>query len=339
MNRKSVNTALTLALVFVMIANSVQACSWAAFVNGKAAVVARTFDWYEDDHVVVKGHGRGVKIKAGEGDNALEYVTKYASIQLHSFSGGFVAEGLNEKGLQGSILFLDGSVLPKPKPNRKDLDPINFIGYAVSSFATVQEVVDSLETVNFIAPNSITVPGPDGEPLEYPEGTWPLHFAFVDATGDKVIFEFIKGEIKAYHGKEYDALSNEPAYDVHLLADYVDYTPNGTIGTVDRRIRAKHYMRDMRERGVETPRRALLAMRGLIATVLAGTEEIDRQENEVYPTIWSCLADQHAGRYYVSHYDRWCSEIYDFSMFNPATPEVVTLNAAECPYPEMETDA
>lgn len=337
MKSKQCRIFLAALLSCVLAGDSVRACSWAAFNSGKVSVVGRSMDWYSSDNAVVKGQGRNVAVKAADTANALEYVSKYASIQVHSFTDGLVVDAMNEKGLQGSILFLDNSTLPAPQSDRKDVNPGHFIAYAVASFATVQEVVDSLKTVNF-TPAHMGLPGADGNPIPYKPENWPGHYAFADAAGDKAVIEFIKGEITVYHGKQYDAMTNEPWYDIHLTFDAIGYQPNGTISTVDRRTRAKHYLRDMYERGVDTRQRAILAMRGLLASVFAGTEEIDRAENEVYPTVWTAVIDQNSGVYYISRITSWCSEIYDFSMFSPDKPETVALKARPCPYPDVDAE-
>lgn len=328
--------AVAIALFLAFSGGRGLACSWAAFANGRAHVVARTMDWYVTDDAVVKGHGRNVAARAAGTPNAAEYRAKYASLQFHSFESGLVIEAMNEKGLQGSILFLEDSRLPEPKPDRKDVDPSEFISYAVSNFATVQEIIDDLDRINFI-PAVMDIPGAGGEKLDYQPDRWPGHFAFADASGDKVIIEFIRHEVRYYHGPENDAMTNEPPYETHLAVDSLGVTPGGGIGTVERRARARNYMRDMRERGVDTQARALMAMRGLLASVTAGTEEIDRTEDEVYPTIWGVLADQNARRYYLSRYDTWCGEIYDFSMFDYTEPVVTALTAKDCPYEPLST--
>lgn len=329
MNIKTGILPLVAVLTLIMTGGTSRACTWAAFHAPETAIVARTMDWTIDDHAVVRGHGRGGLARTADTPNAVEYSAKYASLQIDSFRG-VVAEAMNEKGLQGSILFLDGSVLPAPKPGRVDVDPNRFLAYAVSSFATVKELVDHLDEINFI-PAPLSIPDGDGRPLEYPPEQWPGHFALADANGDKAVIEFIDGEVKLYFGPEHDALSNEPPYAIHQAFDFIGYRPTGSISTIDRRSRAKNYLRDMHERGVDSPRRALLAMRGLLAGVTSGTEAPDPEDGEVYPTLWTALADQKTGKYYVSRYDRWCSEIYDFSMFASERPEVVTLAAEGCP--------
>ena len=307
------------------------ACSWAAYTEGSASVVARTMDWYFDDDAVVKGHGRGVSVKANDTPNALEYKSTYASIQIHSFEPGIVIEGMNEKGLQCSVLFLDDSGLPPPDPARKDVGVLNFVSYVVSNFATVREATSALATIN-VAPASIAAIFSQIEtPLEYDPQKAPLHFAMADTGGDRAIVEFIDGKVKVYHGASHDTLTNEPHYDVHLYLDSVGYRPDGSNLPADRRARARQMLADMRARKVDESRRALLAMRGVLATVHAGTEQVDFVEDDVYPTIWSALADQKGGTYYLWRYDAWNPEYYDFGMFDPAKPEVVTLASPETP--------
>ena len=331
--KRSYRAIALLALLSLLVpyAGAASACSWAAFTGGDASIVARTMDWYYDDGAVVKGHGRGVAVKASDTPNALEYKSKYASLQVHGF-GGVVIDAMNEKGLQCAALFLDDSELPPILPERRDVGILDFIGYVVSNFATVQEAVDSLGAINII-PTTLgeKLSGGDGVPLGYKPENTPLHFAMADAGGDRAVIEFVEGKTKVYHGKEYDAMTNEPNYEVHLYLEDAGYQPNGSILPVDRRMRAKLYLRDMYERGVEDHKRALLAMRGLLATVYAGTEEVDRVENEVYPTIWAALVDQTAKAYYISRYDTWRTEYYDFSMFQPEKPEVVTLAPTATP--------
>ena len=331
---KNLNTVLACALLFAMLANPALACSWAAYANGPVAIVARTVDWYYSDEAVARGCGRGLKIKASDSPNGLEYTAKYASIQISSFEN-LVSDAMNEKGLQGSILYLAGTTLPPVKADRKDVDPYKFVAYAVSNFATVREVVDNLEAINF-TPKANVLKDASGKVIATKPENWPFHYALADATGDRAIIEFIDGKVMVYHGKDEDALSNEPEYRMHKTLDAFLYQPGSTISTLDRRARARLYMKDMYERNVTDNGRALMAMRGLLATMWAGTDQIDRAENEVYPTQWGALADQKAGRYYFSRLESWCAEIYDFSMFDPARPESVVLKAQPCPYAPLK---
>lgn len=335
MFNKIANTFPGVVLALILSAGPAAACSWAAFATGNCAVVARTVDWYSNDSAKPKGVGRGVAQKTSDTANGREYTTKYASIQLECF--GFMGgEGMNEKGLQGSMLFLEGSALPPAQPGRTDLNPFALIPYALGNFASVKELVDSLDGFNF-TPTKMNLPAPEGGVIQHPPENFPGHFAFADATGDRAIIEFVDGKVVVYHGKEYDAMTNEPDMTIQLAFEYFGYQPNGTVTTIDRRMRARHYLRDMHERGVDSTPRALLAMRGLLASVWAGTEEIDRtSNNEVYPTIWGVLADQVNKRYYLNRVYTMCTEVYDFTMFDASRPEVVALPMPGCRYPDIE---
>ena len=331
---RKLNATLVSALLFTLVANPALACSWASYANGPVAIVARTVDWYHSDDAVLRGCGRGLKIKAADSPTGLEYAAKYASIQVNSF-GELVSDAVNEKGLQGSILYLDGSTLPPVRPDRKDMDPYKFIAYAVSNFATVREVVDNLDALNFL-PKANALKDAAGRTIATKPENWPFHYALADATGDRVIIEYVNGRALVYHGKDHDTLSNEPEYLVHKTLEAFSHRPGGTISTIDRWGRARQYMKDMHERKVTGNDHALMAMRGLLASVWAGIDEIDRAENEVYPTQWGALIDQKTGRYYFSRIESWCTEIYDFSMFDPAKPESVVLKAQPCPYAPMK---
>lgn len=306
------------------------ACSWAAYTASPVSMVARTMDWYVPDDAVVKGHGRGIEVKAADTPNALVYKSKYASMQVHSFADA-VIEAMNEKGLQCSMLFLLDSELPAPQPERKDVAALNFVSYVVSNFATVGEALEGLSKINISASELSVIPAEGGAPLDAEPGNPPLHFAVADTDGDRAVIEFWEGKVKIYHGKDYDAMTNEPNYDIHLYLDSAGYQPTGSILPADRRCRAKLYLEDMRARKTEGHDRILLAMRGLLATVNAGTEQIDRIEDEVYPTIWSVVADQDKKAYYLSRYNTWNTEFYDFSMFDVEKPEVVALKSSAVP--------
>jgi len=316
--------AFALIAMFLFNGNTAFACTWAAYNNGKAAVVVRTMDWYYDDNMTAQGNGRGINMIAADTPNALTYTTKYASLQMDSF-GGLTFDAVNEKGLHASILFLEGAVLPAPVAGLKDVDAVNLLNFIVSNHETVQEAVDAVKNVNIVFGGGFVPIGADGEPLPIPAGVTPFHFAMADVTGDKAVIEFWEGEMKIYHGKEYDAMSNEPNYEIHLALDALGYRSYGGIATVDRRGRAREYMQDMYARDVIESERGLLAMRGLLASVWAGTEQMDPVDKRAYPTIWGALIDQSTLTYYVSRYNTMSMEKYDFTMFDPGKPEIVAL--------------
>jgi len=321
--------AITVLTVFVFNTSTAFACTWAAYHNGNASFVVRTMDWYWDDEMVVKGHGRGIEVKAANTPNALTYTTKYASLQIHSFLD-HVTDAMNEKGLQVSILYLQDSEIPVPVDGRRDVDLIYLLCFFVSNFATVREAVDGIKTINILPFHRNVMKNPLGRPIEFSGRHLHFHFALADAAGDKAIIEFIKGEMRIYHGSQYDAMTNEPNMEVHLALEKAGYRPFGGIDPLDRRARARRYMQDMVVRNVTEPERALLAMRGLLTNVWAGTEELDPVDDIPYPTIWGAVIDQNSLTYYITRYNTWCTEKFDFTMFDPSRPEVTVLRSNVC---------
>ncbi|MDL2266553.1 linear amide C-N hydrolase [Desulfovibrio sp. OttesenSCG-928-G15] len=327
-------SALILSLIMTLCCNPVFACSWAFFklplpkAPGEktgwttAAIVARTMDWGYMDEAVIKGVKAGAVLRTAEDelDNPLTYTAKYASIQIFSFGKNMVSDALNEMGLQGSLLYLEGSKLPDYREGAHGVDPFLFIAYAVSVFDSVDEVVQCVREgrLNFLHVANAMKEG------SQPSAHLPFHFAFSDVTGGRAIIEFIDGKAKIYNDLEDSALTNEPVYSVHKALEKSDYQPNGSISTIDRRARAKRYLKEMYASGLvtDTPG-ALMAMRGLVASVFAGLEEIDRSETEtesekmrdfVYPTQWWTLTDLQSGTYYLTRLDSWCAEVYTFAM-------------------------
>ncbi|MDL2266554.1 linear amide C-N hydrolase [Desulfovibrio sp. OttesenSCG-928-G15] len=330
--RKYSTLALAAALIVLLSCGQALACSWAAFCSGSAAVVGRTMDWVgRKDEAQVMGIGRGVAQKTAESGKGLEYTTQYASIRITSF-GGLSSDVLNEKGLQGSVLYLEGSRLPGADQQKAlpGMDPLHFISYAASTCATVKEVILTLGNFHFLPRNNPMVEGSE------PGYDLPFHYAFADASGDKAVIEFEDGKLVYYHGPENDALANDPHYSAMLALDEAKYQPNGSIISIDRRARAKLYLKDMTERGVDSAPRAMRAMRGLLATVFAGlTESYPTAEGGTYHTQWWTLTDLKNPTYYLTRLDSWCAEIYDFSLFpkDGFTGELKPL--ADCPYKKI----
>lgn len=302
------------------------ACSWAEYSDGTYSAVARTMDWY-DDRLEIFGYGRGLTLKTSDTQGGVEYTTKYASIEFYSLDAA-VADVMNEKGLTGSALLLEESYYPDPVSGKIDVSPINILTYFVSSFATVQEIVDIIYDIN-ILPVLIPEISDSGliQAVSDPHVV-PLHYAFSDKTGDNLIIEILGGEVKIYHGKDHNVLTNDPNYEMmRYLTDVMYYKAHNTIETWDRFAASKQYLADMESREVAGQNNILLAMRGLLAQMNDGTDETDKTyNNEVYPTVWGVVADQTSCTYYVSYYNKWHTEIYDFQSFDVNKAEIVPLS-------------
>lgn len=345
--------ALAFLLVACLVCNPAAACSWALFTlpdpkpgeapgEATVAVVGRTMDWEYSDDAVVWGVKAGARLRTAEAQhNPLSYTAKYASIQITSFAPDLVSEAMNEKGLQGSALYLEGSKYPEYRENAHGMNPLWFIGYAVSMFDSVDQVVRCVREGGF---NFLHVANPLVEGSQ-PSPYLPIHFAFADAKGGRAIIEFLDGEAAVHADWSDNALTNEPPYPVHKALELAKYRPNGSISTIDRRARANLHLRDMYKSGkvVDSPT-AIMAMRGLLASVFAGMEEIDRSIPEsdpaktrehVYPTQWWTVIDLKNTTYYLTRIESWCAEVYDFSMVAAMEGQRDVLRPERCPFPNI----
>ena len=82
-----------------------------------------------------------------------------------------------------------------------------WLQYYLDNFATVADAVEWTKTNN---PQVIPMSDPTG-------GSQPaIHLALDDAQGDSVIFEYIDGELKVHHSRDYLVMTNSPSYDQQL---------------------------------------------------------------------------------------------------------------------------
>lgn len=177
----------------------------AVFANdkGPSKVVARSMDLFISDNPKIVTMPRG-KVHAGEaGDNSLTWQSKYGSLVVTAFNTPTVSDGINEKGLAAHLLYLTSSEYPKTASNAPKISNALWAQYLLDNYATVNEAIEGTKKLNLVA-------------TKVHGRTWPIHLALEDSSGDSAVIEFIKGEIKIYHGKQYNVMTNEPPFAVQL---------------------------------------------------------------------------------------------------------------------------
>ena len=138
-------------------------------------------------------------------DNPAKWTSRYASLIIAGLDI-CTEEGVNEKGLVVNLLFLDGTQYETRNSNRPGIAFFQWPQYYLDNYATVTEVIANLDQVQVVN----TALG-----AEYPDGL-PLHVALADASGSSAIIEFIDGEPTVHMGKQYQVMTNEPAYDKQI---------------------------------------------------------------------------------------------------------------------------
>jgi penicillin V acylase-like amidase (Ntn superfamily) len=129
-----------------------------------------------------------------------------------------------------------------------------------------------------------------------------FHLSISDPTGDSAIFEYIGGRLVIHHGREYQVMTNSPAYDEQLSLNAYWKEIGGTIklpGTnraADRFARASFYINTTKQSA--DPREAVASVFRVMRNVSVplGISTPDRPN--VSSTIWRTVADQKNRVYY-----------------------------------------
>ena len=197
----------------------------------------RTMDWKEDLLTNLYIFPRGIERKGASSAETIDWVSKYGSVVAAGYDIG-ICDGINEKGLVANLLFLPESVYELENDMRPVLGLSIWTQYVLDNFATVEEAVKALSQ------DSFKIDAPD-----LPNGVKSrLHLAISDSTGNSAIIEYLDGTVSIYEGKQYQVLTNSPAYNLQLaINDYwkqvggLNMLP-GTNRSSDRFARASFYI-------------------------------------------------------------------------------------------------
>jgi choloylglycine hydrolase len=203
------------------------------------------------------------------------------------------ADGVNDAGLAGNVLYLAQSDYGDAKASGKPLLSIGaWLQYALDNYATVVEAVDALSKEPF----AIVAP-------VLPNGAAAMvHLAITDKSGDTAIFEYIGGKLKVYHGRQYNVMTNDPSFDQQLAINTYWKTVGGfnflpgTNRAADRFARMS-WMVDAVPPGLGGDA-AVAEVMSLIRAISAPLGLSDPQKPNIAATRWRTVTDLDAGRYF-----------------------------------------
>ena len=294
MNRHQL-IASTLAVTFSLslLSETAMACSrifWND--NDQAHVVARTMDLYMSDEAELVVSPRGLERDGMTGDeNAALWTSDYGSSAVTAF-GIAATDGLNEAGLAANLLYLTGSEYAERDENVPGLSNVMLAQYVLDNFATVDEALEGLESVQVVA-------------TEVAGRTWPLHLSVADASGDSAVIEFIDGEMVVHHGVDVTVMTNEPTYEEQIanLSNYMPFGGElslpGDIDPLSRFVRASTYLDTLPE-----PANAVEAVAGAysvarnVAVPFGAQDSSATGAEDTWSTLWFALADTTNLNYY-----------------------------------------
>ncbi len=304
----------SLALLSAIVLNLPLAESCTRFTYEGAngfVLTARNWDWDRGNNhdlwvlpAGLKRSGQAGRTAADplHGPNDLQWVSKYGSAVVTC--GGGIGDGMNEKGLSGSFTLDSFAEYAKPLPGRKDVNLIFALQYVLDNFATVDEAIKGLNSVNVTA-----------MPIKLPNGSgFNLMLTLTDASGDNAVFQWEKGTMKIYHGKQYNVTANEPSVPTlnygGMLAvrDYyrginihTKGTPvslPGTYSSEDRIARVGYYLdRAPKASEIDEAREWTFRIARSVATAMPFAEPNVAHVYDI--TGWATVADLKTKRFYI----------------------------------------
>lgn len=285
--------ALSAVFLSVLPWQQADACTRLVYETGKGTyITARGMDWNSPDApTALWVYPRGMEQSGGIGNNPIKWTSKYGSVFASFYPAN--ADGMNEKGLVSNVLYLaEADFGDATKSGKPTLSVGAWNQYFLDNYATVAEAVAAMQNPPFavIAPTL-----PNGRAAA-------VHVSLSDASGDSAIFEYINGELKIHHGRQYNVMTNSPVFDEQLaLLSYWKHVGGdrflpGTIEAADRFVRTDYMLRS-------TPKfkdddMAIAAAFSVIRTATVPLGMVDPDRPNIAMTLWRTVADQGSMKYY-----------------------------------------
>ena len=177
------NKIITLFLALVSV-NTAHTCTTFLLHHNGKMVFGRNYDWMADAGMVFTNQRGLMKTSFKQADgNTISWASLYGSITFNQYGKEFPTGGMNEKGLVVELMWLDGTVYPKPD-ERPALGVLQWIQYQLDNHATIEDVIASDKTVRITS-----------------NGT-PLHYLVADAGGHAATIEFLEGRMRVHKGND-----------------------------------------------------------------------------------------------------------------------------------------
>lgn len=258
----------------------------------KSYLVGRTMDWYDDTGTDLWAFPRGMARDGGAGPASIKWTSKYGSVVGDIYDVAS-ADGMNEAGLVGNILYLVESDYGDAKASGKPLLSVGgWLQYVLDNYGTVAEAVEALRKEPFAI---VAPPLPGGKAAGG-------HIAIADASGDSAILEYIEGKLVMHHDPKYTVMTNSPPFEEQLAINVywndvggLRMLP-GTHRASDRFARVSWNLNATPK--VDDPRLATATVFSVIRNISVPLGISDPEKPNIASTLWRTVADIKAQRYY-----------------------------------------
>ena len=185
-------------------------------------VYCRSLEFEEDleSDLLLVGRGTSYIGSTGTEKSGKEWGVKFGFVGMNaSFAQKYVTDGMNEKGLVASCLYLPGFAQYQEYDEKKQEQTIGYWElptYILSTCSSIQEI-------KAILPHLVVaeqpMPGTESEIM-------PLHFYFSDRSGNVLIVEYVDGKCFQWNNG-LGVLTNSPPFAWHIfnLSNYVNLSP------------------------------------------------------------------------------------------------------------------
>jgi len=236
---------------------------------------------------------RGMKRTGAAGPRSAEWTSKYGSLAVSGYEISTV-DGMNEAGLNASLLWLNASKFPEDDKTTPRMSLAIWAQFYLDQFATVAEAVEYTRA----HPMQVV----SGETPGRPGSLTPLHLTLSDGTGDSAVLEWIGGALKIHHDRSYQVVTNDPPYDDQLAnqsywkaVDGLAFLP-GSGRSEDRFVRAGFYINAVTRS--DDPRIAAAAVFSVIRNASAPYGVSLPDAPNLSTTRWRVVADHKSKRFY-----------------------------------------
>jgi choloylglycine hydrolase len=227
---RSLSKTLAATLLLTTTAVPVLACTdFLIKAKDGSKVEGRSMEWGADLKSHVRFHPRGEDRKSESPDQktSLVWNAKYSFLGVDCNGMDIVVDGMNEKGLSMSGLWLPGTVYQTVQDPKAALEVVDVGAWILGNYATVDEVTKAIGNVQVW-----------GRLMAEWGGIPTMHLALHDSSGRSVVIEFTDGHQKIFENPN-GVLTNAPTFDWHTtnLRNYIRLSPfnsepvklNGTV--------------------------------------------------------------------------------------------------------------